>query len=236
LQQKIHIINKVSFSYYEVYTNAQRAFSGLGFPHGADEDAAYVITWLELHKLKGIDLFCSIIKKLNKQYDCKINLLDVDKKIDLLNKSILITGPSIIDYLVSKFILSNQDQYSLINYQDPIFFIPLLSKLIKKRIYTKIINKKETLCLINNENILINNSLFNNDMNDEIKIIFSNNPNNNEILDININLKDAKKNLSIGLNPDQKNWDKVSNLAFQTFVPESKESRSKGAGGGDAND
>ena len=32
----------MSYSYYEVYTNAQRAFSGLGFPYGADEDAAYL--------------------------------------------------------------------------------------------------------------------------------------------------------------------------------------------------
>ena len=32
----------MTYSYYEVYTNAQRAFSGLGFPYGADEDAAYI--------------------------------------------------------------------------------------------------------------------------------------------------------------------------------------------------
>ena len=42
--------------------------------------------------------------------------------------------------------------------------------------------------------------------------------------------------LSVGLNPNQNNWNKVSELAFQSFVPESEQSRSKGAGGGDAND
>ena len=32
-----------------------------------------------------------------------------------------------------------------------------------------------------------------------------------------------------------KAWD-ISKIAFRTFVPESEESRAKGAGGGDAND
>ena len=53
----------MSYSYYEVYTNAQRAFSGLGFPYGADEDAAYIISWLEAFELEGFNLFSSIQKK-----------------------------------------------------------------------------------------------------------------------------------------------------------------------------
>ena len=54
----------MSYSYYEVYTNAQRAFSGLGFPYGADEDAAYIISWLEAFELDGINLLSIIKKKL----------------------------------------------------------------------------------------------------------------------------------------------------------------------------
>ena len=42
--------------------------------------------------------------------------------------------------------------------------------------------------------------------------------------------------LSKGINPDKKSWDQISKIAFRTFVPESEESRAKGAGGGDAND
>ena len=42
--------------------------------------------------------------------------------------------------------------------------------------------------------------------------------------------------LSRGINPDKKSWDLISKIAFRTFVPESEESRAKGAGGGDAND
>ena len=43
-------------------------------------------------------------------------------------------------------------------------------------------------------------------------------------------------NLSKGLSPKQSSWDNISDLAFRTYVPESEESREKGAGGGDAND
>ena len=61
----------MSYSYYEVYTNTQRAFAGIGFPYGADEDAAHIVTWLELYNLKGIDLFCAFIEKFDDQYDFK---------------------------------------------------------------------------------------------------------------------------------------------------------------------
>ena len=39
LQQWIPINKVVSFSYYEIYITCLRAFSAMGFPYGADEDA-----------------------------------------------------------------------------------------------------------------------------------------------------------------------------------------------------
>ena len=226
----------MSYSYYEVYTNAQRAFSSLGFPYGADEDAAYIITWFELYNLKGLDLFCSFIKTNDNQYNYKIDLFNNEKVIDLNNKSNLITGPGVIDYIVSIFNTSNVSEFSLINCYDPIFLIPLLSRYIKKDIYGKILNDKEILCLMNKEKISINKILFEKKINNSIKIILSNTPNRNQKLDIDINLIDSKKYLSVGLSPNQISWDKVAALAFKSYVPESEESRSKGAGGGDAND
>ena len=51
----------MSFSYYEVYTTSLRAFSSMGFPYGADEDAAYIIAWLELNKIQ----WTKFLAKLN---------------------------------------------------------------------------------------------------------------------------------------------------------------------------
>ena len=90
--------------------------------------------------------------------------------------------------------------------------------------------------MIDKEKISFNKKLFDNKINNSIKIILSNKPNRKKKLDIDITLKDSIKLLSVGLNPNQNNWNKVSELAFQSFVPESEQSRSKGAGGGDAND
>ena len=55
-------------------------------------------------------------------------------------------------------------------------------------------------------------------------------------MDTNIKPSYINEAISKGINPDLKSWKKISEIAFRTFVPESEESRAKGAGGGDAND
>ena len=52
-------------------------------------------------------------------------------------------------------------------------------------------------------------------------------------------IEDLKKLLFTDLavtNDSKEKAEKISKIAFRTFVPESEESRAKGAGGGDAND
>ena len=52
-----------------------------------------------------------------------------------------------------------------------------------------------------------------------------------------ITSKTIQDNLANGISPDKNNWKIISKLAARTFVPESEESRIKGAGGSDdAND
>ena len=63
----------VSYSYYEVYTNTQRAFSGLGFTYGSDEDAAFITTWLELCHLDGIRLLTLKIDELDNSFNAYID-------------------------------------------------------------------------------------------------------------------------------------------------------------------
>ena len=47
----------------------------MGFPYGSDEDAAFIIAWLELNRLKGIVLLASLINELdNKSYESDKNL------------------------------------------------------------------------------------------------------------------------------------------------------------------
>ena len=76
----------MSYSYYEVYTNAQRAFSGLGFPYGADEDAAFIISWLEAFELSGIHLFANIQNKIDNNFDGTLTNKDFVNEINLEKK------------------------------------------------------------------------------------------------------------------------------------------------------
>ena len=38
------------------------------FPYGADEDAAYIIAWLELNNFKGISILNHLIKIIDKYH------------------------------------------------------------------------------------------------------------------------------------------------------------------------
>ena len=92
------LLKFVSYSYYEVYTNTQRAFSGLGFSYGSDEDAAFITTWLELCGLNGIKLLNLKIKDLDNSFNANIDPSKINSDFDCNNKSALMIGPGLIDF------------------------------------------------------------------------------------------------------------------------------------------
>ena len=225
----------MSYSYYEVYTNAQRAFSGLGFPYGADEDAAYIISWLEAFELEGIHLFSSIQKKIDNNYNGALENNKLTNKINLEKRSCLMIGPGLIDFLNFHTLKNNEINIEFQNCSDPLFLIPLLYRAVKKNIFSKIINQNNIYAVLSKNEMFIHDDIKNNDCaNFVLKLSTNEYQISKEINSLDYNILNT--NISNGLNPDQSSWDKISDLAFRTFVPESEESREKGAGGGDAND
>ena len=245
-------INKVSFSFYEVYISSLRALSSMGFPYGADEDAAYLVTWLELHKLNGIKKLAELSSKIDNKYQGKTKLEEVESKefINLSNITLLMKGPSLFDYFLEKTKKNENLQIVLENCIDPIFIIPLAEQLSNK---IKLIHA----CWINHKNkkILINvskNKILIGEIKKNLKISkkqvmlkFSMNGlskfNNKTKLETKytkykINENTKQNRLETSLNPNPKDWKIISKLAHRTFVPSTKESRDKGAGGGDDND
>jgi hypothetical protein len=231
----------VGYSFYEIYTTSQRAFRGMGFPFGADEDAAYIIAWLELNKLKGVDIFKDNIEQIDQQYNGILELKEIDKIIDFKNKSILMKGSGLIDFLQSNIIQDNKISININNCSDGILFLPLLHKANKNIKYLELTYKDSSnqtnVFKIYDDKVFYN--IEENTINKtEVKITLSNEniiKKNNSFKEI-INEKTIQKNLSKSLMPNENNWDKISNIANRTFVPESEESRNKGAGGGNAND
>ena len=225
----------MSYSYYEVYTNAQRAFSGLGFPYGADEDAAYIISWLEAFELEGFNLFSCIQKKIDNNFNGALENNKLFNKINLEKRSCLMIGPGLIDFLNFHTLKNNEINIEFQNCSDPLFLIPLLYRAIKKNIFSKIINQNKIYVVLGKNNIFIHDDIKNNDCSDFILNLSTNEYQiSKEINSLDYNILNT--NISNGLNPDQSSWDEISDLAFRTYVPESEESREKGAGGGDAND
>jgi len=230
------LLKFVSYSYYEVYTNTQRAFSGLGFSYGSDEDAAFITTWLELCGLNGIKLLNLKIKDLDNSFNANIDPSKINSDFDCNNKSTLMIGPGLIDFLISKVNNNINFKITMRNCDDPIFLIPLLYKYAKKNINSQIISSHKIQTQITDKNIAVNKEIISTTYQEDFDLLLTKNTINEQKLDIHIQSSKINEMLSNGINPDKKSWDQISDIAFRTFVPESEESRSKGAGGGDAND
>ena len=230
------LLKFVSYSYYEVYTNTQRAFSGLGFSYGSDEDAAFITTWLELCGLNGVKLLSLKIKDLDNSFNANIDPSKINSDFDCNNKSALMIGPGLIDFLISKVNNNINFKITMKNCDDPIFLIPLLYKYAKKNINSQIISNHKIQAQITNKNIAVNQEIISTTYQENFDLLITKNIINEQKLDIQIQSSKINEMLSNGINPDKKSWDQISDIAFRTFVPESEESRSKGAGGGDAND
>ena len=230
------ILISVSYSYYEVFTNTQRAFSGLGFTYGSDEDAAFITTWLEVFGFDGIKLLTFKIEELDNTFNASIDPSKINDEFDCKNKSSLVIGPGLVDYLISK--IDKRDNFKLTfkNCSDPIFLIPLLYKYAKKNISSQFLLNQKVYAQITNKNIRVNSDIISTNYQKNFDLLLTKNMLKEQKLDINISSSNINNMLSKGINPDKKSWDQISKIAFRTFVPESEESRAKGAGGGDAND
>ena len=120
----------MNYSFYEIYITAQRAFTAMGFPYGADEDAAYIIAWLELNNFNGIVLLANKLNELNQKFEGKIKLNNFNENINFENKSILMKGSGLIDFLKAELEIKDQISVKIINCKEGILFLPCIKSFI----------------------------------------------------------------------------------------------------------
>jgi len=236
----------MSFSYYEVYTTSLRAFSSMGFPYGADEDAAYIIAWLELNKFNGLNSLVNSIEVVDNKYDGKINPNALNNSsLDLNYSSLLMKGPGLIDFYQSELDDKKDLHVTLNNCPNPEYLLPLLFRSSKKIFYCNALwldtNSLIQFCEVKNNIMKIGITSNQEPINKkQVRIYISNEhkfQKKFESITCTITPKTIQDNLANGISPDENNWKIISKLAARTFVPESEESRIKGAGGSDdAND
>ena len=239
----------MTFSYYEIYITSLRALTAMGFPYGADEDAAFMTTWLEIHKLGGIQKLAELSNQINQQFKGKIDLDNVrsKKSINLYHTSLLMKGPSLFDYLHEETKKNHYLEVILENCIDPIFIIPLAKRLSKKLKTIKaswLDDKKKKIGIsVSNNKMLIG------DIDNSVRILdgqailqFSINDIHKSSGNIKLNINNIKHeindaveqdHLENSLKPHSKHWEIILKYAHKTFVPASDESRIRGAGGGD---
>ena len=215
----------------------------MGFPFGADEDASFIIAWLELNHFDGIKIFHSLIDSIDQKYDGVVKINNLDKRIDFKNYTILMKGPGLIDYLQSLLNKRKNISFNILNCPDGILFLPLLYKISKRNNYLELTFKnsadKTHKYKIEDQEIFYDSEIESNLLfRNEVKIIMNNDKEmfeNSSIKKI-ITNKVIQDNLAKSIDARTDIWEDISKIANKTFVPESIESRDKGAGGGDAND
>ena len=106
----------------------------MGFPFGADEDAAFMTTWLELYRFQGIKKLAKLSKKIDKKFDAKIDLEKIKSSslINIDHSSLLMKGPGLFDYFYQETKKNHYMKIILNNCIDPIFLIPLAQRLSEK--------------------------------------------------------------------------------------------------------
>jgi len=234
----------MTHSFYEVYINCLRACRSIGFPYGVNEDAAYMTSWLELHKLEGLKKLSELIKQHKKNLKKKIIYNKIkDKKIINMNKAALIyNGPSLFDYFYCKSKNSKTLKFKLENCIDPLFIIPLIKIYSKKFNYIKVFyltqNKNLNYITARKNKILIsesNNFLKLKKTDIIIEFMFKEKKNKTNLdffkFKQKIDFEDEQKKLYESLEPKKIHWNYITKLAKKTFVPSSTISREKGAGG-----
>jgi len=218
----------------------------MGFPYGADEDAAYIIAWLELNKFNGLNSLVNSIEVVDNKYDGKINPNALNNSsLDLNYSSLLMKGPGLIDFYQSELDDKKDLHLTLNNCSNPEYLLPLLYRSSKKIHYSNAIwldTNNQIQCCEVNKNIMKIAKVSNQELvdNKQVRVFFSQKHKIRKKFDsvtYTITSKTIQDNLANGISPNENNWKIISKLAARTFVPESEESRIKGAGGSDdAND
>ena len=153
-------------------------------------------------------------------------------------------GPGLFDYCEAQLQKSNDISVSLINCIDPYYLLPLMFKSSKKINYCRALwsdkGKNNVICEAKKNLIQYGtDSNLNIKNKDQVELFFSKeNKKMNNFKDMTkkITAETMQDNLKSALSPKSKDWQIISKIAHRIFVPESEESRIKGAGGGDAND
>ena len=123
----------------------------------------YIIAWLELNNMNGIELLVNSINKIDGKYNGKSSIKKNQLKVDLKKSSELMKGPGLIDYFSTIFEKEKKFEILIDHCDQPLFFIPLLYKISNKILFSNLSyldnENRETLCLIKNNSVILEGTM-----------------------------------------------------------------------------
>ena len=237
----------MKLSLNELHIKCRNAFRGLGFPPGADEDAAFIIGWLEIHRFEGLKHF-SCICACSKKYAFPESI-EIDNKLTINCSQCcgIAVIPGVFDFIRSAESNSEVDEVIINHCSKAIFLLPLILKYKDSQFSWRVTGSDS------NDTTQI-------DIDTKSKQVFVNHTNESSsrtVSQIKLQRIDAtafdrlskgehwsfetlyeqhKQAIENGIEVDETQWQVVLDTAKKYLVPATAESRAKGAGGGDSND
>ncbi len=237
----------MKISLNELHIKCRNAFRGLGFPHGADEEGAFIIAWLEIHQFEGLKLFSRVPKCRTKGPFPQTISIDENGVVDCSQCCGIAVIPSVFDLVRSR---GNEDETNEIvmnHCSQAILFLPLILKYADSRHTWQLVGtdaESSTHITVDTVNgcVSMNSNTRESPQSDwQIKLqrvasLTFDTKNANEKWSFDSLHQQEKQAIENGLEVNEEQWHLVLETARKSLVPASEESRVKGAGGGDSND
>lgn len=231
----------MKISINELHNTCKKAFEACGYPYGADDEAASMVSMLEVYGLSGIARLHRTLSEIEQKGFPQT--IDHQKSPHGLSVrasefSMLALGPAIVD--LGKTASQSEQTYTINieNVTDPEFLLPVLLQSKNRGATSKLnwVDNDFSYCFqtFNDGTPLFWRSRLKGS-NTNCELVFgSRDCNLSSEVDIVCTHDQIKASeqqaIENGVSVDEKSWSDIQKLAKQVFVPESKESKERGAG------
>jgi len=243
-------------SKYEVHSLCKRAFAGLGFVDGADDDAAAMVAWAEVNGLRGLQRLAAVLDGLDGSQSGRLELIARDRcsaELDAGGQSVLAVGPAAVELAGVLAAASDRAEVLLRDCRDQPFAVSLAAGLAARgqRVELRWREGDELLhcCCDGGAARLYRGPADGAIAADLLQIRVApagqysagqysagQPPADERPADWSLDADIAHCALARGIQPPEALWQSLLGYGQRRLVPATEASRQRGAGGGDAND
>lgn len=238
-------------SQFEVWKIAQRCLEAAGVPAGHDREGAFATMWLSGHEFPGMDMLSKADLRDGASWSLTLTRTDEGLHLDAAGRPLVSLAVDVVDMAVAEAARINDDAsvtLTISNACCPLYLIPFAVRRTQQSgtyIFTwQTANDKVTVTVAGDRVWIDGNqpdSL--NDVTTVCDIVLTYRANRDPsstpegcLLTPEQLANRHDKRLSTGVEVVEDDWKRMVQMSRDVLVPDSAESRARGAGGGNAND